>query len=79
MFKNCHQHCYEFEILMSSWGVWVLFSKLLWENVFLKNHAKSRVSENSEGQRAFFELFVQFEQNFDIFRNFRLKGFLLEN
>ena len=38
MFKNCHQHCYGFEILMSSWGVGILFSKLLWGNVFLKNH-----------------------------------------
>ena len=39
--KNFHQHSYGFENLMSSWGVGILFSKLLYGNVFLKNHAKS--------------------------------------
>ena len=28
MFKNCHQLFYGFENLMSSWRVWILFSKL---------------------------------------------------
>ena len=39
--KNCHQHSYGILNLMSSWGVGILFSKFIWENVFLKNHAKS--------------------------------------
>ena len=26
---------------MPSWGVWILFFKFLWGNVFLKNHGKS--------------------------------------
>ena len=54
MFKNCHQLCYGFENLMSSWRVWISFSKLLWGNVFLKNHAKSKVFQNNRRPQAFF-------------------------
>ena len=54
MFKNCHQLCYGFENLMSSWRVWISFSKLLWGNVFLKNHAKSKVFQNNGRPQAFF-------------------------
>ena len=28
--KRCHQHSYEFQKLMSSWGVWVRFSFTGW-------------------------------------------------
>ena len=34
--KNCHQHSYGFQNLMSSWRVGTLFSKLLQENLILK-------------------------------------------
>ena len=37
--------------------------------MFLKNHAKSKVFQNSYRHGEFFELFVQFEQNFYIFTN----------
>ena len=57
MFKVCHQLCYGFENLMSSWRVWISFSKLLWGNVFLKNHAKSKVFQNNRRQQAFFVKF----------------------
>ena len=39
--KSCHRHSYGFQNLMSSWGVGILFSKLPYVRVFLKNHAKS--------------------------------------
>ena len=54
MFKVCHQLFYGFENLMSSWRVWISFSKLLRGNVFLKNHAKSKVFQNNRRQPAFF-------------------------
>ena len=54
MFKVCHQLCYGFENLMSSWRVWISFSKLLWGNVFLKNHAKSKVFQINRRPQAFF-------------------------
>ena len=68
MFKVCHQLCYGFENLMSSWRVWFSFSKLLWGNVFFKNHAKSKVFQNTPTTMPFLNIFFQFEQNFDIFR-----------
>ena len=39
--KSCHQHSYGFENSMSSWGVRILSSKLVYVGVFLKKHAKS--------------------------------------
>ena len=39
---------------MSSWSVWILILKLLWGNVFLKNHAKSKVFQTHKRQRGFF-------------------------
>ena len=54
--KVCHQLSYVFGILMSSWGLWFWFSKLLWGNVFLKKHAKSKVFQNFYGQPVFFEI-----------------------
>ena len=57
MFKNYHQHCYGFEILMTSWGFWVLFSKHIWWNVFLKNHIKSKVYQINSRPQAFFVKF----------------------
>ena len=42
---------------MSSWSVWILILKLLWGNVFLKNHAKSSVSKNSNGSGYFLNFF----------------------
>ena len=55
---------------MSSWRVRISFSKLLWENVFLKIHAKSKVFQKSYKHGEFFELFVQLEQNFNIFTSY---------
>ena len=52
MFKNCHQLCYGFE--NSSYIVWISFSKLIWGNVFLKNHAKSKVFQNNLRPQTFF-------------------------
>ena len=57
--KFCHQHSYGFQNLISSWRVWISFLKLLRGNVFFKNHAKSKVFQNSYGQRAFFDFFFQ--------------------
>ena len=54
MFKNCHELCYGFENFMSSWRVWISFSKLLWGNLFLKNHANSKVFQNNGRPQAFF-------------------------
>ena len=68
--KNCHQHSLGFQNLMSSWGVWILILKLLCVNVFLKNHAKSKVFQKHERQQAFLNFFFQFEQTFNIFRKF---------
>ena len=75
MFKVCHQLCYGFENLMSSWRVWISFSKLLWGNVFLKNHAKSKVFQNTPSTMPFLNIFFQFEQNFDIFRPQSFRSF----
>ena len=55
--KNCYQHSYGFENLMSCWGVGILFSKRVWGNVFLKNHAKSKMFQKHQRQQASFELF----------------------
>ena len=57
--KSCHQHYYGFQNSMSSWGVGVWFSKLLWGNVFLRNRAKSKVFQKHQRQQAFFELIFQ--------------------
>ena len=54
LFKVCHQHCNGFENLISSWRVWISLSKLLWENVFLKNPAKSKVFQINWRPQAFF-------------------------
>ena len=76
MFKNCHQICYGFENLMSSWGVWIWFSKLLWLNVFLKNHAKSKVFQINKRPRTFFvKIWCQVgEMGYDL--HWRPKAFL---
>ena len=66
----CHQHSYGFQNLISSWRVGILFLKLLWENVFFKNHAKSKVFQNTPSYTPFLNNFFQFEQNFDIFSQF---------
>ena len=68
--KFCHQHSYGFQNLISSWRVGILFLKLLWGNVFSKNHAKSKVFQNTPSTTPFLNIFFQFEQNFDIFRQF---------
>ena len=75
MFKVCHQLCYGFENLMSSWRVWISFSNLLWGNVFLKNHAKSKVFQNTPSTMPFLNIFFQFGQNFDIFRPQSFRSF----
>ena len=36
--------------------------------MFLKNHAKSKVFQNTPTTMPFLNIFFQFEQNFDIFR-----------
>ena len=68
--KFCHQHSYGFQNLISSWRVWIWFLKLLWGNVFFKNHAKSRVSKNSDGSGHFLNFF----SNFLIFLEISFKG-----
>ena len=68
--KFCHQHSYGFQNLISSWRVWIWFSKLLWGNVFFKNHAKSKVFQNTPSYTPFLNIFFQLEQNFDHFRKF---------
>ena len=70
--KFCHQHSYGFQNLISSWRVWIWFSKLLWGNVFFKNHAKSKVFQNTPTYTPFLNFF---EQNFDILRKFVLRDF----
>ena len=75
MFKVCHQLYYGFENLMSSWRVWISFSKLFWGNVFLKNHSKSKVFQNTPSTMPFLNIFFQFEQNFDIFRPQSFRSF----
>lgn len=54
MFKNCHQHCYGYVNLISSCRVWIWFSKLIWGNVFLKNHSKSHMFQINYRPQAFF-------------------------
>ena len=73
--KNCHQHSYGFQNLMSSWLVGMLFSKLTYVRVFLKNHAKSKVFQNTPSTMPFLNIFFQFEQNFDIFRPQSFRSF----
>ena len=51
--KNCHQHSFGLQNLMSSWGVGILFSKLLWVNLLLKNQPKSKVFQKHLRQQAF--------------------------
>merc|ERR1712121_326438 len=60
---------------MSSWRVGISFSKLLWGNMFLKNHAKSKVFQNTTSTMHFLNIFFQFEQNFDIFRPQSFRSF----
>ena len=52
----------KFDLKLESW------------NFILKNDAKSKVFQNSNGQRTFLDFFFQFEQNFDIFRKFVFKS-----
>ena len=54
--KNYHQHCYWFKNFMSSCSFNFIF-KTLRGNVFLKNHAKSKVFQINWRPQAFFVKF----------------------
>ena len=43
--------------------------------MFLKNHAKSKVFQNTPSTMPFLNIFFQFEQNFDIFRPQSFRSF----
>ena len=70
--KFCHQHSYGFQNLISSWRVWIWFLKLLRGNVFLKNHNKSKVFQNTPTDTPLLNFF---EQNFDILSKFVWRDF----
>ena len=55
--KVCHQLSYEFENLMSSWGVWIWFSKLLWGIVFSNLYTESKVFQIIRRPQAFLSKF----------------------
>ena len=57
VFKNCHQHCYAFENLRSSWGVGILFSKLLWGLLFFYFILKVRCFKSTIDHRPFLSKF----------------------
>ena len=62
----------KFDVKLGSGGKIFKITIFTW---FFKNHAKSKVFQKHKRQQPFFELFVRFEQNFDIFRNFVYRDF----
>ena len=65
----------EFHVWVDGWVGRNIKSVLQIFILFWKNHTKSKVFQKHERQQPFFELFVRFQQNFDIFRNFVYRDF----
>ena len=53
MFKVCHQLCYGFENLISSWAVDLWFSKSQFQHDFFKIVLKVRLFKSTDGQTFF--------------------------
>ena len=61
MEEKVHNNYLIGSIFSTSWRVGIVFFKLLWGNVFSKNHAKSKVFQNTPSTMPFLNIFFQFE------------------